>query len=66
MLVALQPNQVHGHISFPLGGEKKRDPSPRYYIHCVVRSHQAAVGRPVYRSLRSGGRDPSPVYQLQQ
>jgi hypothetical protein len=43
MLVALQPNQLPGYISFPLGGEKKRDPSPRYYIHSVVRSHQATL-----------------------
>ena len=64
MLVALQPNQLPGYISFPLGGEKKRDPSPRYYIHSVVRSHQATLGSPVYRFSRSGGRDPSPVCQL--
>jgi len=61
MLVALQPNQLPGYISFRLGGEKKRDPSTCYSIHSVVRSHQATLGRPVYRFSRSGGRDPSPV-----
>jgi hypothetical protein len=41
-------------FSFPLGGEKERNPSPRYYS--AVRSHQAVetAGLPLTQERRAG------------
>ena len=56
VLVARQPNQIHGYLSFPLGGEKKRDPSPRYYIQRGQEpsGRSGTAGLPLTQERRAG------------
>src|SRR5918993_5123940 len=57
---------AHLLASFSFAVRRCDTPHRAATTHSVIRSHQAALGRPVLRYPKSGRRDPSPVCGLYQ